>query len=187
MALVLLSPPTVDAVTRLRVLRNLVPYSEDATQWTNYGCSVSGPLGLNALGKFAGHEISSGGATWHGSAVMSLPVHAGDVFVATLFLRTGTSNSLRVTVRYTDDSTTHHHLVGTPGSLPNSSSSIERISETLQSDGLTYQATLRITVPRASEMQFRVGPNSNVPGENITMLAAQLEAGSSATAYQSTP
>ncbi|WP_417268641.1 phage head spike fiber domain-containing protein [Celeribacter baekdonensis] len=187
MALPLLSPALVTALSSVDQRRNLVPYSEDASQWAVVGTTVSGPLGLNALGQFSGYAIASSGSQWHRSTIVELPVLAGEIYSVRLFVRTGTSGSMRIMARYIDTTTTSDNLVGAPGSLPASSGSIALVSDTLREDGLTYEIVFRVTAPRATNFQLGLGPNSNAAGENIIALAAQVELGATATAYQPTP
>lgn len=187
MATSLLSPALMSAFYQQNALRNLIPYSEDVTQWVNVGTTVTGPLNLNALGWFTGYEIASNGADWHSQIIVSLPAAEDEVFSAKLLLRKGTSQAVRFTVRYSDMITTSQSLYGSLGSLPESSGSITLVSEMLREDGLTYEIVLRITSPRATTLLLRVGPDSDVVGENIVMLAAQVERGEKATTYQKTP
>lgn len=117
MAFHLLSPTAVDTLLRTRPRRNLVPYTEGASQWTIVGASVT-PRGLDALGQLPRYALASDGSQWHRATNTELPVEAVETYSARLIYRPGTSGAMRITCRYVDATTTSNSLLGTPGSLP---------------------------------------------------------------------
>lgn len=187
MATPLLTPSIISAITSTPTKYNLLPFSEDLAQWAPAGCTITGPLGLNALGMFSGYRIESGGSQWHRLTALELPVVGGEIFSVRLYLREGSSSAVRVTARYVDSVINSDNIVGSFSALPGSSGSIEVVENSLEGDGLTRSLVLRITAPRTTLFQLGVGPNSNTVGEDVIALAAQVEKGATASAYQKTP
>ena len=57
----------------------------------------------------------------------------------------------------------------------------------IQSDGQTYLVRYEYTASRSGIADIGIGPNTNVSGHGIIILAAQIEFGSQPPSYQKTP
>lgn len=187
MAFPLLTPPLAASLSSATSIYNLLPYSEDVSQWQNEGTMVSGPLNLNANGQFTGYAVSGTGSEWHRTSAVAIPVIEDEVLSARLYLRPGTSNSVRIMARYQDTITSSHNLTGALDSLPTTGGNITLMSNTLLADGISREITLSLVSPRDTTLFLNIGANSAISGETVIILAAQLERGATASPYQKTP
>ncbi len=188
MAFMLMSPPVVGALTAKPAApqRNLIAQSENLGAWGANGAVITGPLGLNALEQFEGFAIASNGNPWHRARALETTATNGDVFSFRLFVRAGSSGKLRIVLWYP---ATHRGdtFSGPLADMPAHQNGIDLVSNTLHPDGLTRELVLRATVTETGPVEFGLSASSHVAGEDVIVLAAQIETGATASAYQKTP
>jgi len=149
--------------------------------WAASGATAAN-LALGALGVFNGCEVTSGGATWH-RLNNNLGTLASSTYAICFYYRAGTSGECRVVLR-DGPSTLESRLEGAAGALAISNQAagtLSDVTETLLSDGLTYQVRALFTPSAASTYSIGLGPNSTTAGETVILLGAQIELGATTT------
>ncbi|WP_300515139.1 hypothetical protein [Aliiroseovarius sp.] len=161
---------------------NLVHYAvATSTDWVNLLCTVT-PQNLGELGVFPGVQAASGGASWHR---MNVPLDGwvgGSPLRVRVWFKTGSSGKAIVVFRNVTAGA-ESSVKGTIGSLAaaaNNAGPITAIAEQAIGDIRVVEFTVTPDAA-ATSGQLGVGPNSITPGEDITILGAQVEAGTTAS------
>jgi len=140
---------------------NLMPYSAaSAAHWVA-DASTASDLALSALGMFAGVDVV-----------------AAQPYALTIFYRAGTSGQGRLVFSGLAGGETHFSgLAGAMSVTRADIGPITNASETMLADGVTYRINLVYTPTSSGSVSVGLGPQSNVPGETIIVLGAQITAG----------
>lgn len=172
----------IAATGRVGPVRNLLAASEDISGWSG-SATMSGPLGLNALGRFTGHALLSNGQDWHRNEMLALTLAQGDMLCTTLWLRPGSANALLFRIRESATLKSHSYS-GALDALPLTAGIHQLIADTVLEDGVSRRITLRSTASFDGAATVEIGPYSRVAQQELIVLAAQVERGTHATAYQ---
>lgn len=167
---------------------NICPHSDAPfTNWPVLSASKSA-AGSNFLGYFTnGAVISSTGAVWNGLTVSGMGWSSGVVLSWSLFVKSGTSNKVRV---YLKASTGHESVLeGTLGgaltSVDATAGVITYTSNIAVDGGYIYNGTFTPNTTTAIGTVI-ITPASTVSGETVVFYGFQLEAGAFPTSFIST-
>lgn len=155
---------------------NLVPSPVDASQWSYLVATYRGPLGLDAVNGYPGHAIESAGAYFHRASYLQTDALLGDAFALTLLVRAGSSGRVRLWVRNLT-SGVDRNISGSVDTFAGISGALEVQSNTLLADGLTRAVVATYTAESDGTLDFAIGPHSNVLGEDVVVIGAQVENG----------
>ena len=174
---------------------NLVPYSvaNISNGWARIGSTLSVDLSLNELGVFTGVRSISDGASWHGVANghtltagttynVSVWYKKGDVNptgkIRILHKKTGIIGACQIARNNLDPMDISDHLVNnvsTHGTISN-------ITVKNLSNGV-YKISYNFASAATGSYQLTISPNTQVVGESVIVLGAQVEEGSYPTSY----
>lgn len=160
---------------------NVVPYAAvSTTGWYASGAMVT-DLSLSALSRFSGCRVASNGANWH-RHTRNISMIAGAPYVMTLYLRAGSSG--RLLIQFKRSNTAISAVSGPIENLAISANSFgapEMRENRLMADGLTRVITLALTPNEGGTVNLGLGPDSVTPGEDVVLLACQVEQGDNPT------
>jgi hypothetical protein len=164
---------------------NLVTQSEVSTaNWPVVSVTTE-QLSGNYLGVFNGVRVSSTGATWNRiRSPATISVVSGTAYTLTVWFVTGTSGRARIVLRDNTNST-ETRVIGPVGSLGTNSEVFGPLTNlTQQTVGSIQKVSFTVTVnATVSNASVEIGPETSNVGQDIILLAAQLEAGSFPTSY----
>lgn len=153
------------------------------TNWSASGVTAT-PLTLGAMGVFPGVNVASSGASWNR---LNTTVDVVDTltYSATIYCRFGSSGKLRIVFR--DPSASTESVLAVTSSSTTVVSTVAGgltpVSNTVMADGITYEVVLLFTAIKDGEMLFGLGPNTGASGDDVVLLAAQLEVGTTPTSF----
>lgn len=164
---------------------NLLEYAEcnDGVGWLDISGSVSTNLTGNILGRFIGVSVASNGSVTDGLGTASdRSMDTGTTYSITAFYQAGTSGGVKVALR---SSGIESGAQGVIGSLVNGDEAVGAVtilSEELQADGVTWMLKFTIACTNtATDYALKITPFSEVVGETVIAVAAQLEEGDKPT------
>ncbi len=176
------SPTICKYRTGAGALRNLVDHSEDASTWATTTLDVE-RLDLGALGRFPGFALRSLVNTSDRARFGDFDAIQGEAVWLSLWIRAGSSNAIRLLMRDYVGAVSYVYT-GALDALPAGGSWIELVSRDVLADGVSQRLVFRLLPGFDGEARMSIGPASPTPGEDIIVLAAQVERGTAATAYQ---
>lgn len=157
-----------------------------APGWTLSGATMTA-LSLAALGVFAGASVVSAGASWH-RAMQNFAVTAGVAYAVTLFYRPGSSGKMTVILKH-NASSLSSNIEGAIGGLAvtaTAAGALAGLEERVLADGVTRRLRVVFASGVSGTLSLGAGPFSAVAGQDVILLGAQVEAGTSASAYIAT-
>lgn len=157
------------------------------TNWTVLSASKSA-AGSNFLGYFTdGAIISSTGAVWNGLTVSGISWSSGVVLSWSLFVKSGTSNKVRVYLIASSgvESVLEGTLGGALTSVDATAGVITYTSNIAVDGGYIYNGTFTPNTTTAGGKVI-ITPASAVSGETVIFYGFQLEAGAFPTSFIST-
>lgn len=162
---------------------NLIEYAEcnDGVGWVDEGSPISTSTNLTGsiLGQFIGVSVSSsvaGNARLETDTAVS--VVSGTTYSWRFLYQAGTSGEILIRLR--EDGGNASNMDGVIGALANNAQTAgvtAVLSETLQADGITWEAKGTWVPNFTGDALVGIGPNTGTDGETIIAVAAQLEEG----------
>lgn len=151
------------------------PKCADGDGWTDQS-SVSTNLTDDALDYFPGVSVASGGGIANRLLdSQTINLTSGTEYQVKVFCKEGTSGAIRIQLR-NDSGATNSILAGDFGSVVSTSTAagtFSNITETALS-GLTL-IQFNFTPNASYELQFGIGPSSNVTGETVVAYGVHME------------
>jgi hypothetical protein len=164
---------------------NLVPHSAASTaNWPSVSATAS-QLSGNYLGLFAGVSIASTGDSWNRiRSGATIPLVSGTAYTVTTWFVAGSSGRARIILR-DNTNLTESRITGAIGSLASNSEALGLITNvTQEAIGTVWKVSFTVTANATiTNGSVEIGPDTNTIGQNIILLAAQVETGSVATSY----
>ncbi len=151
--------------------------------WAANGANVSN-LTLGALGQFMGCRVASNGATWNQLAQTNTPtLVAGNEYTVSAWVLMGSSGYARIVLKNVSTGDGTRALISSNGYAFEGESAGPVNGVDIRQIGDAYRLTVRFTSNFTSALSLGIGPGSAVIGEDVILLAAQLEEGPTATSY----
>lgn len=125
-------------------------------------------------------RIASGGGKWHRARVGEVEARAGDVFRLTAFVELGTSGEVRMQLRRLAGSTSEEaQYRGDPRVMMTPQFSNQQALEILGAEHVElhpgqWRISMTVQVTQDGTARFEIGPDSDVPGEDIKVFALQV-------------
>lgn len=174
--------------------RNLLNYSAitlGTSMWSASG-GILEALNLNALGKYPGVHIASNGSDWHRvqslNSALTLQGKAGEDYTLTVIVMRGNSSRARSVFRNESTATESNIYVNMDTGVASKATSvtageIKNVTSVSLGEGI-WKVSHTVTLAADGAIRIGIGPNSSTVGDYVIGLAAQIERGSVATAFQ---
>ena len=145
--------------------------------WVIEGATAT-DLTLGALGQFPGIRAASGGQVWHRVGPPRPTLLGGQSYSVTFLYRPGTSGRVRGAV-FSSSPSINCGFFGVPGNLSTfqAGGTLSVQSESLMADAVTRRLVLSVTVAANATVSCAIGPDSVTAGQDIIVLACQVETG----------
>lgn len=162
---------------------NLVTHAVATTAGWSALASTLSDLALGAMGLFPGVAVAGGGANWHRAQVATAGWSAGQPLQVSVWYVPGSSGAIMVNVRNltTGVESAAAGPTGAVTPLSSGAGGIGAIENGSLGGGVRVVSFTFTPASDAGEGRLGVGPYSATAGADITVLAAQIEPGSSAT------
>ncbi|MEM7619757.1 MAG: hypothetical protein AAF228_04735 [Pseudomonadota bacterium] len=182
-----LSPVNSLAINQLGLdispaLENISHYSNDATQWSVDGATISDPGVTVDMGAFTAKaaDVVSNGAIWNRARfAFSSSFLNGTPFAIKIYYLSSTSGEVRIVFRDSGNGV-ESYLTGPVGNISldtTDAGSVTQIRQTsfTSADGKTIYKFECLFTPNANSIgTFGIGPNSAVFGEGLRVVAGQV-------------
>ncbi|WP_434286318.1 phage head spike fiber domain-containing protein [Celeribacter sp. SCSIO 80788] len=166
---------------------NLLTYATASatTGWTASSATVT-DLDLDALGVFPGVKIASNGAVWNRLNHTATPnVTSGVSYHLQAFFKFGTSGKLRPTLVNVSGATETRVDVAVSGNTNalSAAGALSNVTIAAIGSGGVYQLDATFVPNFTGALNIGFGPASAVSGQDVVLLGAQFETGTSGTSF----
>jgi hypothetical protein len=163
---------------------NLLPRSNDGTQWTTVGATTvdSGESGFAGMKRV---RVASSGGLANRVARRDLSLTSGQAYQIKVWFEEGTSGRLGIRCRSIAASSlsTVSGSIGTVGATAEAGGTITNIVQGVQFGSVRFvEFTLTPNIT-ATDWEVGVGPDTTTSGQDVVLLGAQMEVGTLATPY----
>ncbi|MBI1417055.1 MAG: hypothetical protein GC146_07530 [Limimaricola sp.] len=183
----LLTPALIGGLgSAQQAVRNLLMDSEDVRSWGKVAASVSSPLHLNAMGRFSGYALATTGAAWGRANMLSRGVSLGESYVISTYVRPGSTGQFRHVIWY-PAANLGDSIAGPISAPATGGNGFTLLGSIPQSDGQSVLIQYRYVATHTGMAEFGLSPNGTTSGDDLIVLAVQIEAGTVPTPYQRKP